>query len=150
MAEGTPVRDLTWLSAAPGVRTRGEAAASVWLAALSLAGAVLMASVPAAALRGYPLTSLVTLLALAFGAVGAEAMWNARAWRYRALLVSSILATGPGLIQAVDAWLTGAAVPFPITIRAVRWVLLMSMAGIGLLWSRAALPRGTPPSAHRR
>ncbi|HET7461946.1 MAG TPA: hypothetical protein VFJ82_11890, partial [Longimicrobium sp.] len=113
----------TALDAAPGVRTRAEAAAGAWLGALTLAGAVLMANTPGSVLRAYPLTSLLTMAVLAFGAVGSEAMWNARPWRYRAVLSSAFLALGPEISRMVDVLAAGDG-PFPLSVRFVRWVLL--------------------------
>ena len=116
---------LAWMTAAPPVRTRLELASSVWLAALTIAGAGMMLRVPAAELRDHAGGWLLTLAACGFGAVGAEAMFQARPWRYRATALSLVVA-----LPVINGWVHATTLPLPVLI--VRFVLVVSTLALGM------------------
>ncbi|HET7231210.1 MAG TPA: hypothetical protein VFJ16_14455 [Longimicrobium sp.] len=62
-------------------RTPGDAAWSISVAMLALAGAVALALAPAGELRTHPFMALGLLSTFALGGVAAQARWNGRPWR---------------------------------------------------------------------
>ncbi len=57
---------------------------AVYLAGVSVVGAVCLARIPGDTLRGLPLSALMYLVALGCCVVATEAVWNVRPWRFRA------------------------------------------------------------------
>jgi hypothetical protein len=67
-----------------GMRIRAEWMPALYLAGVSVVGAVCLARIPAATLRGLPFSALMALVTVGCCAVAAEAVWNVRPWRFRA------------------------------------------------------------------
>lgn len=66
------------------MRMRPEWVPALYLAGVSVVGAVCLARIPPATLRGLPFSALMALVTVGCCAVAAEAVWNARPWRFRA------------------------------------------------------------------
>lgn len=124
------------------LRTPGATRWSLYLAALTLAGAGILAFVPQAVQRSHPATSLAMLLAVASCGVMAEAVWNMRPWQLRTLVGAAVAAAAFVLVGYVDgAWIHGT---FPREARVLGMVML---ASLGLLFIHVRLPasvRGGP------
>jgi hypothetical protein len=108
-----------------GMRTWPEWVLALYLAGMSVMGAVYLARIPAATLRGLPFSALMALVTVGCFAVAAEAVWNARPWRFRAAVgvaVAFVLTLVAHLVDWAIVGTVDGLLPFPD--RTVKTVLM--------------------------
>ena len=112
----------------PDRLTRVDAAWTLLLAALSVAGAVTLVLTPAEALRAHALTAFPLVLTFALGGVVADAVWKERPWRAPATLWATLLAMVFSATKYLEmVWIPHDAPHLATAPRVIRMLMIVAL-----------------------